>query len=596
MSIIKLVKVTLCGLLEEKEKILTDLQKWGHLHIISKGSSGESGSVTAISPDSRRALAFLLNSPHRRTQVRSSRGFDAEKIQNQVLLLEKTLHERRDEKDYLLDRIKKLKPWGDFHLPLLSELNNLRLWFYMVPHHLMKKVEASNFDWVVLNSDQHYDYVTVISEDEPNGMPVARTTTGNKSKTELEARLDEVENELDDLEAERYSLTRWCNLFASRLNELEDKEELRRVHGQTYDTHPLFVLEGWAPKANIDELMKYSSTHALAIDFKEPEHDETPPTLLRNPQTISAGQDLLTFYMTPSYWLSDPSNIIFFSFIIFFAMILADAGYSLLLGIFLFFIWSKMGTSPSGQRLRILFAGIVIVSLLWGVLVGSYFGKEPLKGTILADLKLLDLNDYKTMMTLSILIGAFHVILANFMDVLRKGWKASSLAPLGWISIILGGLILGISVSEGAEAVRGGHSILPGSLGIWMLAGGGAAVLFFSGVGHPFGARIVHGLERLTRLSNAFGDIMSYLRLFALGLASASLAVAFNGLSKEVYEAIPYLGKFFAFFVLIIGHGLNLVLGIMAGVVHGLRLNVIEFLNWSTPEEGFPFRAFARKE
>jgi V/A-type H+/Na+-transporting ATPase subunit I len=591
MSIVRLVRVSVVGLVEEKETILSELQELGCLHIISREASTEILSGTGISPDTRRALAFLISSPHRRTQVRTPRGFDALELQARALELESMLHRLQDEKDHLHDRIKNLRPWGDFELPALESVKGQRLWFYLVPHHLMKDVEATSLSWAQVNRDERYHYVVVVSEDEPHGMPVARTLTGNRRLSDLEQRLDEVENEIEDGAAERYSLTRWCDLFVKSLNRLEDTEELKRVKRHTLDSDPLFAIEGWAPRESVQALQDYAGARDIALEVREPAPLETPPTLLRNNPELAAGQDLLTFYMTPNYWLSDPSIIIFFSFIIFFAMILADAGYALILGALLLLIWKNMGATASGKRMRILFAAIVYVSLLWGVLVGSYFGKEPEPHSMLSWLKVLDLNDYNTMMTIAVLIGAFHVILANFMDVLRKGFHAAALAPLGWISIIAGALVLAAS-----HLVKIAEVTIPGNLGISMMACGGAAVLFFSGVGHPLVPRLLHGLERLTKISNAFGDVMSYLRLFALGLASASLAIAFNGLARQVYEAIPFIGKFFAFFVLLVGHGLNLILGIMAGVVHGLRLNVIEFLNWSTPEEGYPFRAFARKE
>jgi V/A-type H+-transporting ATPase subunit I len=86
------------------------------------------------------------------------------------------------------------------------------------------------------------------------------------------------------------------------------------------------------------------------------------------------------------------------------------------------------------------------------------------------------------------------------------------------------------------------------------------------------------------------------MRLFALGLASASLAGTFNGLASSVHNELPGLGLLAAILILVIGHGLNLGLSLMSGVVHGLRLNFIEFYKWGLPEEGTPFRKFARKE
>ena len=95
---------------------------------------------------------------------------------------------------------------------------------------------------------------------------------------------------------------------------------------------------------------------------------------------------------------------------------------------------------------------------------------------------------------------------------------------------------------------------------------------------------------------NAFGDVLSYMRLFALGLASASLALTFNDLAAGARNALPGLGVLVGGLILVLGHTLNLALGVMSGVVHGLRLNFIEFYNWGLPEEGMAFRRFARKE
>ena len=99
----------------------------------------------------------------------------------------------------------------------------------------------------------------------------------------------------------------------------------------------------------------------------------------------------------------------------------------------------------------------------------------------------------------------------------------------------------------------------------------------------------------MTRIIAAFGDVLSYLRLFALGLASASLAIAFNGMAADTREAVPGVGLLAALIILVIGHSLNLLLAVASGVIHGLRLNVIEFFNWGLPEEGPLFRPFKKK-
>ena len=121
-------------------------------------------------------------------------------------------------------------------------------------------------------------------------------------------------------------------------------------------------------------------------------------------------------------------------------------------------------------------------------------------------------------------------------------------------------------------------------------------VLLFSETQGSLWKRLLKGLSGLTGISSAFSDALSYLRLFALGLASASLAATFNAMSLQVKEALPGIGILFALLIGLLGHTLNFVLAVASGFIHGLRLNFIEFFRWSISEEGPPFKAFARKE
>ena len=108
--------------------------------------------------------------------------------------------------------------------------------------------------------------------------------------------------------------------------------------------------------------------------------------------------------------------------------------------------------------------------------------------------------------------------------------------------------------------------------------------------------RGIDGLQGAAGLMGMFGDVLSYMRLFALGLASASLAITFNNLAGTVMASGSGLSLLGGLLIFVIGHVLNFALAMMSGVVHGLRLNFIEFYKWGLPEEGIVFRAFARKE
>ena len=244
-------------------------------------------------------------------------AFDAFAVERQASDLQRRIQTLEDERDFLRGRIMNLRPWGDFEFPPREDLNNLRLWFYIVPHKEMKEVESTDLIWEVVHRDNRFSYVAVISEGEPEGMPVPRTRTGAKPVHELERRLEDVELELEDLQAERAGLTRWCTLFARNIYRLEDRAALNDAIQQTYEEDPIFALQAWVPEENTAELEKYAEDKKIVFVAADPAPEETPPTMMRNPEGLASGQDLVSFYMTPKYWLWDPSIIVFFSFALF---------------------------------------------------------------------------------------------------------------------------------------------------------------------------------------------------------------------------------------------------------------------------------------
>ena len=494
----------------------------------------------------------------------------------------------RNERDFLIKRIQDMRPWGDFTFPSLQEMGNQRLWFYVVPHKDLPKFEMVAPVREIIRRDNRFCYVAVVAEKEPSEMPVARVHLGSKPRHELEARLDDVELAIEDAQAERAYLTRWHDLLRHDLNRLEDQAIRQSAAAQVYSNDRAFALQGWAPEDSLPALKDYSKEQEFYCAAEAPTQEDSPPTLMRNPSWLSAGEDLVTFYMIPGYQTWDPSAVTFVSFVIFFAMILADAGYAAILGIVLMLMWKKLGRSSSGSRFRPLLLSVVVASLGFGALVGSYFGVTPSEESWLAKLHILNVTDTNRMMIISVVIGVFHIVLANVMNAYRYEHWLDRLPSLGWIGMICGGLALAISGSVTLAGLQ--------ELGIALMALGALLIIFFTAPREKPFARLGQGLLGLTKLSGALGDILSYLRLFALGLASASLAVEFNNMAAGIYEGFPGIGLLFALLILVLGHTVNLFLGIASGVIHGLRLNVIEFFNWGLKEEGTLYKPFKQSE
>lgn len=588
MSIVSLDKVTLIGHSSNKEEVLSGLQALGCLHLIPLTREGEARADTGPSKDAREALRFLASCAQQRRQVTDASRFDARAVEEQALDLQRRTFQLRNRRDFISLRIDNLALWGEFEFPTIEQLGGHRLWFYRVPHHEMKVVQQSALRWELVNRDDRFFYVVVVSASEPLGMPVERDLAGGVSRHKLLEELEALEIELEDVEAERVSLTRWCTLFARALDGLEDRSARAQAGSQTAEADPVYGLQAWVPRDRMDDLQGFAADHTLALSKVEPEAGEQPPTLFSNNAPLRAGEDLVAFYMTPSYWLWDPSSLVFLSFAIFFGMIVADAGYAALLAGIVFVYRNRLGKSAVGRRWRVMLAALAGATGIYGIMAGSYFGVTPAPESLAGKLHILDLSNFTVMMALSVTIGALHLSCANIMDGLRYPSLPQRLPSFGWATAILGGLVIWGAMQLQSEALSNG--------GVAMMTLGLLLVVGFSGYGEKPLRRLLKGVTALAGVSGAFGDVLSYLRLFALGLASASLAMAFNDMAADVRQAVPGIGFFFGLLILLLGHSLNFLLSVSSGFIHGLRLNVIEFFKWGVKDEGHPYRPFARKE
>lgn len=588
MSIVALKKITIFGPFSEKISILDNLQAMGCLHIIPLKVQQEILNKSDSFTVPQEALAHLYNCSIQLNQIEEDQHFDPASIEKEILQNKRAIESLQDEKEVIEGQIRELAPWGDFVLPNPNELGGLTLWFYAIPHRQVEAIRNSYFQ--IVNKDNVHSYITVVSKEEPEGMPTRHLKIPRTPLKELHKRLYQLKFQLEDLQTERIRLTRWRDLFEKNLFRLEDNNQLQKVSSTTYDSEPIFAIQAWIPSQEMQRMKNYAKEKKLILKEETPGLNETPPTLLKNNPKLSGGQDLLSFYMTPNYWLWDPSLAVFFSFAVFFAMIFSDAGYGLVLMAITGLYWKKMGVSPIGKRFRIVMLILGLFSIIWGVLVGSYFGIEPSKTSILANFKIFDMNNYEGMMGLAIMIGALHISLANIAQAWSKRSSAIAISHLGWALVPIGAIIYFLIPKqfEVPQMVK--------TTGVLLMGLGFTAVILFTSDSRHIWKRIGIGLFGLTRITGMFGDVLSYLRLYALGLASASLAITFNDLAKKTYLALPGFKIIFFLLIVLIGHGMNFALSMMSGFIHGLRLNYIEFFNWGLPEEGSTFNVFSKKE
>lgn len=598
MSIRALKKITLMGLLSDKTDILKSLQGAGCMHLLPL-SAPENGKVkdtlrlTDRADDAHTALRFLEESPYIRKQITRKDQFDVQAFVKEVLDVKDALRVANDKRDFLANRIELFKPWGDIFFPPHEDLKGYRLWFYELPHNKISSLKSIDIPWQIVSKSSRIAYVVLISKTEPthNLLPVPRSHLGSEPLGELHLLLEDTEVEIENLVSKRQALSGYLYLLRLHLNDADNLALLQQAHLFTRDKSKITVLQGWVAEDNLDKLTALAEKASCAFVAEDPGENDTPPTLIEQPEALRASKDLAMFYQVPAYRSWDPSKVLFVSFSVFFAMILADAGYGLVLLILLFAFRNRIRNVENGSAYFNLGLSLCGFTLFYGVLVGSYFGINPDSNSFPGQLQILNLNDFDTMMTLSIFIGVGHIGLANLMLLLSSESAAYRLSRLGWIVMMISGLTLWLYQA---------HSVVS-FVAYSVFATGSILVLLFSAsesvkTRKGWLLRLKGGALSLTGIMTAFGDVLSYMRLFALGLASASLALTFNQLAHDVYLASPGIGLLASILILVIGHFLNLMLSLISGLVHGLRLNYIEFYKWGLPEEGIAFQRFAKKE
>lgn len=596
MAIVALDKLTVYGPLSAKESTLEGLQRLGCVHLVRLRGDGE-GPPELVSKEAREALRYLSASPVKRRPTSHRADYDRQRVIDEILEVKSRCAQLTAEREELQRAIEELEPWGSFELPDESVLGDTRFWFWVIPRHQLPRLDDA-YDWYLARVDHRFAYVVFLAGEPPQGVPGRRANLDRRPLARLREQLETVEEALEEIRWRRGTLTRWHALLQADLDAADDRAAQLAASQETWEDGALFAIQGWMPRAQGPALREFAAEHGLAVTLAPPTLADEPPTLLENSPRVAGAEGCVTFYITPNYHAWDPTRIVFFSFSIFFAMIVSDAGYGMVMAALLLLGWKRLGQTARGVAWRNLLLGVVLATIGYGILVGSYFGVSPPPGSLLARVQLRIqgvplIEQQNAMMALSVALGVGHLALANLVSAWRQRRSLRSLGHLGWAVLMVGGFLAGGgTLADRPDWFERGERV--------MLIGAVAIFLFSSELPLFTLRPMVHlqrlgaGVMQVANLSKAFGDALSYLRLFALGLASAQLAVTFNGLASDAAE-VGGVGVLLALVILGVGHGINFLLGLMGGVVHGLRLNCIEFFNWSLTEEGYAFQPFQKK-
>jgi V/A-type H+-transporting ATPase subunit I len=365
--------------------------------------------------------------------------------------------------------------------------------------------------------------------------------------------------------------------------------------GTLYSEGPLFGLQGWIPADLEEDLFRRIQTSALPLLVKtrDPLEEEVPPTLFKNNWFIRRVEPLLKLYGLPAYRSIDPSYFFAPFMILFFGICLGDAGYGLVFLLASTWIKKRWGHRSKGLPLAMkLCQAFSISAILIGVLTGSVFGYTfANREWILVDLD-LDVGNPMTLFYVSLGLGVIHLSLSYLMGILQSTSLYDCFQRLGLMLVLWGGALLisrNIWFSDPLSAMN-----LPFHYAGFGLLGSGVLLTFlFASDSKKWAVRIGLGFWSVYGLTSLIGDLLSYARLFGLGIATTAIAAVMNQLAGMVYHAAgPIAGAVLAVLLLIMGHTFNLVLSVLGSTVHSARLHFVEAFKSFFQGGGIEYKPF----
>ena len=479
--------------------------------------------------------------------------------------------------------VNKMAIWGDFSAERIAQLKEAgyTLRYFTCP----KKLFQEEWGIVVAEQGAMVYFVQVNNADDaPEGCQ--EQYLNEKSAADLQK---DVEGLNGLLVAQNARIELWAKenipALENELNELQQQIDWKRVTLNTASEADgsLKVLEGFCPIDQVAALDAMLQKQEVYYQAEDPTAEDNTPIKLRNNKFTQLFERLTGMYGWPNYGEFDPTPILAPFFLLFFAMCMGDCGYGILLIIIGLLIAKKKLNIAMfeglGPIITVLGVGTTVVGFFLGTFMGidlynAEWVPQALKNVMIKG----NVMGYDIQMVLAICIGVFHICLAMVVKAIcytkQFGFK-ENIATWGWLLLVVGGLIVAIL----------GLTVLPENVFKWALIAVGAvsalAIYIFNTPGRNPLINIGAGLwDTYNMATGILGDVLSYIRLYALGLAGGMLGAAFNNLGLMVmggttegatWQWLPFV------LILVLGHVLNLAMSALGAFVHPLRLSFVEY-------------------
>ena len=644
--IVSMKRLSLVALKSDQDEILNALQKIGTVEIIRLADGdtpdGEtdainariqrlSESISAVKPYAKKA-GFL--SPQKREMTLGDiRGYvpKAAETTDEIETLLHTQTRLLAEREKAVSVRASLEPWTALTVPMDSVKNTSRVHYFVglcASKDVQRIREQEYLEAELLNESATVPTILACREDDTRVVQNFLKTidwqdyvfpkmqgTPREAIESLDRRIAEIDGQYAETQKQLEAHGETIETLQNALDaETIDAERLSARGDLSYTAHA-FVLEGWVREDEVEKTEQTikSVTDAYSFETRDPIEGEEPPSVVKNSKFVKPFEEVQTLYSRPAYGTIDGTPYMTPFYILLFGLMLSDTGYGILLmlGSWLY-IKKKKPTGMSAGISRVLFWG-GLSTIVWGVLTGSFFGitRTDASGGVFTIIgQFFDrigifpawidpMQNSMAMLGLCFGLGVLHIVagyIVGAIDKFSKGdWKSAVFDQISWVLITLG-LVIGFLPA--ITSMAGSPIDLPKAVTMPALiaaAVGAAMVVLFKGreKKNPF-SRITSGLGGLYDITGVLSDILSYARLFALGIATGVIGQVFNMLSNMLTGSsnifLAILGAILCIVLVIALHTFNVAINALGAFVHCARLQYVEFYGKFYESGGKEFR------
>ena len=631
MSIVKMNKLSVIGLEDERNSVLDILHRSGCVQITDAFEPGEDTSIAKYEYDKRldRIDEFIDDTKKARNAIfpfdtrkknifepkTDISGFEFEKYINretEIFSKIKSINELLDEKSRLSTEDNKLKnqknslePWKDLDLSLdFSGTKYTVVFLGTVPNKVTIETLENDlkrkFDETILNRicfDNLQQYVLVITL-KKNAEEVIKSIQRlgfiqvhfRGIHTTAKHELERIEREVSNIKVSKQKIDNKIKEFSESIKEIEviydylllEKQKILQI-SMLVKTQKAFLIEGWIPERKKDDLRnKLSAKTSVYTDFREPGKDEAFPIHLENGKFVRSFELITEMFSLPNHKEFDINPFMAPFYFVFFGLMLGDAGYGLILALITGIILLKFDLKGTFKKLMsmIFFGGVS--TFIWGALFGSWFGdffSQVSQGKFtIKPVWFNPLSDPIRLLIWSLIFGIIQLYVGMALSgykMWKSGKKLDAIIDVGLRYIYYSGIIAILASVPGAE-----YAAIFGAVGLILTQGR-----------HKKGLRkITGGIMSLYDFVGFMSDVLSYSRLLALGLATGVIASVINTMGTLL--GMNVIGIIALVFIFIAGHIFNILINTLGAYVHSSRLQYVEFFSKFYEGGGKPYSPF----